>query len=82
MKLVNYGCDDGGGSGGNDDGGGSGGNDDGGGDGGGNDGGTGGGKPVSVVALVFQESRERRRPVLATLMNYNQFALSFLKLDN
>ena len=51
-------------------------------DDGGSGGNGGGGKPVSVVALVFQESRERRRPVLATLMNYNQFALSFLKLDN
>ena len=48
--VKNYGCDD------------HGGGDDGGGDV--DDGGTdGGGKRVSAVALVFQESRERRRPV-------------------
>ena len=61
-------------------------NDDDGGDDGGDydmdDGGDdGGGKPVSVVALVFQESRERRRPVVGTellaLTNYNQFATQF-----
>ena len=53
-------CDDGYGDDNGDDNSGGDGNDDddGGGDDGGNDG---GGTPVSVVALVFQESRERRR---------------------
>ena len=74
-------CDDGYGDDNGDDNSGGDGNDDddGGGDDGGNDG---GGTPVSVVALVFQESREAPRPVvgnwqLLALMNYNQFASPF-----
>ena len=53
--------------------------DDGGGDGDDDDDVDGGGKSVSLVALVFQESREREREggVRWLAMNYNQFATEF-----